>query len=56
MPNYDFACLVCDEDFEKNVPYDEIDKIICEKCGYNAKRVYTFNGLVWSPTRNNGHS
>lgn len=56
MPNYDFACLVCDADFEKNVSYENIDNVFCETCGHRAKRVYSFKGLVWSPTRNNGHS
>jgi putative FmdB family regulatory protein len=56
MPTYEFACLACDTDFEKNVPYEDVDKILCEVCGHRAKRVYSFTGIVWSPTRNNGHS
>jgi len=56
MPTYTFACLQCDKDFDKNTPYDQIDQVICEYCGYRTRRVYSFTGLVWSPTRNNGHS
>lgn len=56
MPTYSFVCLDCDEQFDKNVSYESIDSVICNKCGYRTKRVYSFTGLVWSPTRNNGHS
>jgi hypothetical protein len=48
--------MACDRDFEKNVPYDDIQNVICGECGYSANRVYKFSGLVWSPTRNNGYS
>jgi len=56
MPTYAFTCLACDTDFDKNVPYDDIQNVTCENCGYQAKRVYSFTGLVWSPTRNSGYS
>ena len=56
MPTYTFACLGCDKQFEKNVPYAQVNQIICEECGYRTKRIYSFTGIVWSPTRNNGHS
>jgi putative FmdB family regulatory protein len=50
MPNYTFACVSCDEQFDKNVSYENIADVLCEKCGYRAKRLYTFSGLVWAPT------
>lgn len=56
MPTYSFTCIECDETFDKNIPYSEIENVMCGKCGYRAKRVYSFTGLVWSPTRNSGYS
>lgn len=56
MPNYTFICVSCDKEFDKNVPYEDIELVICDSCGYRTKRVYNFNGLVWSPTRNGGYS
>jgi len=56
MPTYEFICMACNNDFDKNVSYNDIENVVCEKCGYQAKRMYSFTGLVWSPTRNSGHS
>jgi hypothetical protein len=56
MPTYTFACVSCDNEFDQNTPYDNIENIMCEECGYRTKRVYNFTGMVWSPTRNNGYS
>ena len=56
MPTYSFACTNCDNEFDKNVRYEAIDTVVCNECGYRTKRVYSFKGLVWSPTRNNGYS
>jgi putative FmdB family regulatory protein len=56
MPTYSFVCLECDTEFDKNVSYDNINSVMCEKCGYRTRRVYSFKGLVWSPTRNSGYS
>ena len=50
MPNYTFACNECEIKFDRNVPYEKIPDTLCEKCGAVAKRLYTFNGLVWAPT------
>lgn len=50
MPNYTFVCVECDIEFDKMIPYEEIENTMCEKCGYRAKRLYTFKGLVWAPT------
>jgi len=56
MPTYSFACLGCDGEFDKNVPYEKVNQVMCDKCGYRTKRIYSFTGIVWSPTRNSGHS
>jgi hypothetical protein len=56
MPTYTFACLDCDKEFDKNTSYEKINEVICESCGYRTRRVYSFTGIVWSPTRNSGHS
>lgn len=56
MPTYAFTCLSCDRDFDKNVSYEDIQSVVCEECGNFVKRVYSFTGLVWSPTRNSGYS
>lgn len=50
MPTYSFCCLACDTEFDKNVKYEDISSVMCENCGYRAKRLYTFTGLTWAPT------
>lgn len=55
MPNYDYICRKCETTFEKNVPMDERDAVVCD-CGGETFRQITFYGSVWSPTRNGGMS
>lgn len=56
MPMYSYGCLVCDRDFEKIVDLNSRDSVLCDKCGNRAIRKIDRPGLVWSPTRNGGHS
>lgn len=56
MPIYSYSCLECDIDFEKITGLDQRDSVICDKCGYRATRKIDRPGMVWSPTRNGGHS
>lgn len=55
IPNYDYKCRKCDGEFEKNVPIEERDTIVCD-CGGETFRKIVFYGRVWSPTRNGATS
>ena len=50
MPNYDYSCISCGEEFIKVMPYEERDseKIKCSFCGSTGvKRIYSnFPGLT----------
>lgn len=50
MPNYDYSCLACDTDEERNVKIAERDNQNCQQCGNRLNRNYTFHGAVWAPT------
>lgn len=50
MPTYDFSCIVCDTDNEKNVTIEERDNQFCGKCGNRLNRNLTFKGSVYAPT------
>jgi putative FmdB family regulatory protein len=56
MPTYTFSCVACHNEFDKNVSHNDIESVMCDACGYRTKRIYSFTGIVWSPTRNSGHS
>lgn len=57
MPTYSYSCMACDENFERLlVKIDERDDQRCKKCSRWLQRGIDRPGLVWSPTRNNGHS
>lgn len=49
MPNYDYSCRRCGGDFEKNVPIQNRDNIVCD-CGGETFRRITFFGSVWAPS------
>ena len=49
MANYDYSCRECGNEFEKNVPMDDRDKVVCD-CGGDTFRRITFYGSVWAPT------
>jgi hypothetical protein len=50
MPTYTFACGSCDNEFDKKIPYEDIESVVCDVCGYRTKRLYNFKGLTWAPT------
>lgn len=56
MPNYDYRCIICGTTIERNVAIPDRDSQRCEKCKNPLVRLLTFQGSVWSPTRNGGHS
>jgi putative FmdB family regulatory protein len=57
MPNYEYTCAGdCSGTFEKIVVIEERNNQVCPKCGARADRVMSFSGIVWSPTKNGGHS
>ena len=56
MPNYAYVCLNCDTDEERIVKIDDRDNQRCLECGNRLNRDWKFEGSVWSPTSNGGHS
>lgn len=56
MPNYSYTCMNCDTDEDRIVKIDRRDDQHCRKCGNTLNRNWTFEGSVWSPTKNGGHS
>lgn len=54
MANYDYVCLACNNEEERNVPMDDRNDQNCNYCGSELKRVYNFHGAVWAPTSTNG--
>lgn len=56
MPNYAYYCVACDNETEKNVTMNDRDDQDCDTCHRKLKKKFRFNGSVWSPTRNGGHS
>ena len=56
MPTYTYYCEQCDINLEKMMKMQERDHAHCDKCNGTLKRKLDKPGMVWSPTRNNGHS
>lgn len=56
MPIYTYSCKTCDETVEKTVAMERRDMVKCFKCNSKLVRKIDKPGLVWSPTRNGGHS
>jgi putative FmdB family regulatory protein len=56
MPIYTYYCPACDTDHEKMIAMQNRDDAQCDKCGYRMIRGIDRPGMVWSPTRNGGHS
>lgn len=56
MPAYTYSCKTCDEIVEKIVSIERRDMVKCSKCQSKLVRKIDRPGLVWSPTRNGGHS
>ena len=46
MPQYQYACITCDLDYEKERSIHKAEpEYICNKCGYALQRVYNSFGL-----------
>lgn len=46
MPKYEYACVQCDLDYEKERSiHDAEPEYLCDKCGYALQRVFTPFGL-----------
>lgn len=46
MAKYQYSCLECDTDYEKERSIHEAEpEYFCDKCGYALTRVYTSFGL-----------
>lgn len=56
MPTYTYECLTCKTLTEKNIKMEQRDEAKCDSCNSLLKRKLDKPGMVWSPTRNNGHS
>ena len=56
MPLYTYYCNTCDKEHEQMMPIELRDSIVCPSCGYRLIRKIDRPGMVWSPTRNGGHS
>lgn len=55
MPIYDYYCEECKGIISRNVSVIFREDQTCD-CGRELKRQWSFQGVVWSPTRNGGHS
>jgi predicted nucleic acid-binding Zn ribbon protein len=57
MPIYSYYCMAEDRLYELiQIPIDKRDDQVCRKCGSRLVRQHDLPGMVWSPTRNGGHS
>lgn len=56
MPIYTYACPACNQDEERVASISLRDEQMCQRCGYRLIRNIDSPGMVWSPTRNGGHS
>lgn len=56
MPLYTYTCINCDRTSEKMMAMLDRDNARCDDCGYSLIRNIDRPGLVWSPTKNGGHS
>jgi putative FmdB family regulatory protein len=56
MPIYTYFCNKCDKETEKIVSISARDNACCDVCEVEMERMLDTPGMVWSPTRNNGHS
>ena len=46
MPKYEYACITCDLNYEKERSiHDSEPEYFCESCGYALQRVYNSFGL-----------
>jgi len=48
MAVYEYACIQCDLDYEKERPITDAEQEYhCEKCGYSLQRVYSQFGIAF---------
>lgn len=46
MPKYEYACISCDKDYEKERSIHEAEpEYVCDVCGYALQRVFSPFGL-----------
>jgi len=46
MPKYEYACIECDVNYEKERSiHDAEPKYVCDSCGYALQRVFTPFGI-----------
>lgn len=46
MPKYQYSCIECDVDYEKDRGINEEEpRYSCDKCGYSLQRVFSSFGL-----------
>jgi putative FmdB family regulatory protein len=46
MPKYEYACIQCDLDYEKERSiHDAAPNYVCDSCGYALQRVFNSFGL-----------
>lgn len=46
MPKYEYACIQCDLEYEKERSiHEDAPEYFCDKCGYALQRVFTSFGL-----------
>lgn len=57
MAMYTYYCQTCDDLKELiQIPMEARDRQDCRNCGHKLVRQWDLPGLVYSPTRNGGHS
>jgi putative FmdB family regulatory protein len=46
MPKYEYSCIACDLDYEKERSINDVEpRYTCDTCGYALQRVFTPFGL-----------
>lgn len=46
MPNYDFQCTVCGQEFVQAVSIKDRATVKCPKCGGKVKQIFTTAGFM----------
>jgi putative FmdB family regulatory protein len=56
VPIYSYRCTVCEVDLDRITSISVRDEQNCSDCNSKLIRGIDLPGMVWSPTRNGGHS
>lgn len=56
MPIYTYQCIECNVETTLIAKIEERNDQQCSTCGNKLNRKIDAPGMVWSPTRNGGHS